>query len=317
MLLTTVKQSLEKLDFWTVAGIVLGSLATYKMIASLCHRSAGSSSRGDSAGDGASHAARNAGGGYKAPPKPNPCPRDFTLKELCQFNGNQKPPVAKMAEAPASEASAGGHTSEPRDAASVSATAAAAVGALPPIYLALKGRVYDVTSHRDGRRFYAPDGPYGVFAGSDVTMNLAKMVFEESEKNQVRAIKVADSFLSRAADRGRLGGALPSQIRSCRICGVWSAIRGCIAPGNVSPRERESGTASLNPNAHLVLCRLRASLLRPESVVPPAGSVCAKEGKYVGWDVNTSLVLGGGLSLCFRWERWLSTIGGLVNSVFS
>lgn len=184
MLLTTVKQSLEKLDFWTVAGIVLGSLATYKMIASLCHRSAGSSSRGDSAGDGASHAARNAGGGYKAPPKPNPCPRDFTLKELCQFNGNQKPPVAKMAEAPASEASAGGHTSEPRDAASVSATAAAAVGALPPIYLALKGRVYDVTSHRDGRRFYAPDGPYGVFAGSDVTMNLAKMVFEESEKNQ-------------------------------------------------------------------------------------------------------------------------------------
>ncbi|KEP60659.1 UNVERIFIED_CONTAM: cytochrome b5 family heme/steroid binding domain-containing protein [Hammondia hammondi] len=182
MLLTMMKQWVEKLDFWTIAGIVLGSLATYKMVkASLrCH-----SFWGNPASDGTRQATSSADRAYKAPPKPNPCPRDFTLDELRGFNGNQKPLVAKATEAPAAEASSGVRTPEAMDAASASAVAAAAVGALPPIYLALKGRVYDVTSHRDGRRFYAADGPYGIFAGSDVTMNLAKMVFSEGEKNTV------------------------------------------------------------------------------------------------------------------------------------
>lgn len=44
------------------------------------------------------------------------------------------------------------------------------------IYLAIKGRVYDVTP---GRNFYGPQGPYANFAGRDASRGLACGSFEE------------------------------------------------------------------------------------------------------------------------------------------
>jgi membrane-associated progesterone receptor component len=45
-----------------------------------------------------------------------------------------------------------------------------------PIYLAVRGRIFDVTS---GRNFYGPGGPYANFAGRDGSRGLACGSFDE------------------------------------------------------------------------------------------------------------------------------------------
>ncbi|KAJ5793551.1 hypothetical protein N7457_000150 [Penicillium paradoxum] len=45
-----------------------------------------------------------------------------------------------------------------------------------PVYLAVRGRVFDVTP---GKNFYGPGGPYENFAGRDASRGLANQSFDE------------------------------------------------------------------------------------------------------------------------------------------
>ncbi|KAK2738021.1 hypothetical protein FQN57_007287 [Myotisia sp. PD_48] len=47
----------------------------------------------------------------------------------------------------------------------------------PSVYLAVRGRVFDVTA---GKNFYGPGGPYENFAGRDATRGLACQSFDEA-----------------------------------------------------------------------------------------------------------------------------------------
>lgn len=47
-----------------------------------------------------------------------------------------------------------------------------------PIYVAIKGRVFDVST---GKSFYGPGGPYCMFSGKDASRALAKMSKNEDD----------------------------------------------------------------------------------------------------------------------------------------
>lgn len=47
-----------------------------------------------------------------------------------------------------------------------------------PIYVAIKGRIFDVSA---GKSFYGPGGPYCMFAGKDASRALAKMSKNEED----------------------------------------------------------------------------------------------------------------------------------------
>lgn len=64
-----------------------------------------------------------------------------------------------------------------------------------PVYLAVRGRVFDVSS---GRNFYGPGGPYANFAGRDASRGLACGSFDED-----MLTKDLDGPLDTLADLGR------------------------------------------------------------------------------------------------------------------
>ncbi len=63
-----------------------------------------------------------------------------------------------------------------------------------PVYLAVRGRVFDVTK---GRNFYGPGGPYANFAGRDASRGLACGSFDED-----MLTKDLDGALDTLADLG-------------------------------------------------------------------------------------------------------------------
>eukprot|EP00939_MAST-03C_sp_MAST-3C-sp1_P000365 g365.t1 len=54
-------------------------------------------------------------------------------------------------------------------------------GASSKIWIAVKGEVFDVTSHPSGVDFYGPGGTYESFAGKDATVGLALSSYDEED----------------------------------------------------------------------------------------------------------------------------------------
>lgn len=82
-----------------------------------------------------------------------------------------------------------------------------------PIYIALKGVVFDVTSHPRGRAMYGQGG-YSVFAGRDASVALAKMemdpaVFETLSMDDLSSdeLDTLEHWVRRVASRRWLAGA--------------------------------------------------------------------------------------------------------------
>lgn len=61
-----------------------------------------------------------------------------------------------------------------------------------PILVAVKGRVYDMTSHPSGQDFYSASGAYGAFAGNDVTRALATMQFDDVGSNTLTDLDTSE-----------------------------------------------------------------------------------------------------------------------------
>ena len=111
-----------------------------------------------------------------------PAPRDFTRAELMQFRGLKRS-AGTDADAAGDAAGDGGTSSSAGDKSSGSAAVVAGSadsGRInEPIYMAIKGRVLDVSY--GGVEMYGEGGPYFRFAGKDSSRALAKMSFEPED----------------------------------------------------------------------------------------------------------------------------------------
>lgn len=83
---------------------------------------------------------------FKKPKKLSQCPTKFTLESLAEFTGTN-------------------------------------IDMGYPIYISLKGVVFDVTSHSTGWDLYGPQAAYYLFAGKDATIALATMALESNVLN--------------------------------------------------------------------------------------------------------------------------------------
>ncbi|GLT67647.1 hypothetical protein SLA2020_399390 [Shorea laevis] len=76
-----------------------------------------------------------------------------------------------------------------------------------PIYVAVKGRIFDVTN---GKSFYGPGGPYALFAGKDASRALAKMSKNDEDVSPLST--VSRRRRSGSSKTGRRSSKLSTQL---------------------------------------------------------------------------------------------------------